>query len=229
MNKKQIEFDWHLVSETAILFQFQLEPCRELSQLIGEVAHAIAVELSDAIMNVTPSHNTLLIDYLPYRVNEAYIVSTVHKHLSQLKVTPEPFETIIVPAYYSPETGLDLAIYEEQGMSLKEVEQCHTEPTYYVSALGFAPGFAFLVGLNQELMLPRLTTPRVHVPKGSVAVADQFSAVYPSDSPGGWNVIARSPLSLFNLASTPHTLFSVGASVRFKPISKRAYLDFAEH
>lgn len=141
--------------------------------------------------------------------------------------------TIELPAYYSPETALDLDRYQAKGMSLDEIIQHHTSQTYSVSAIGFTPGFAFMSDVVNELALPRHSTPRLSVPKGSIAIADTKTAVYPSDSPGGWNIIGNCPLPLFDhsqlknadITQKPLSLLNVGDTVRFIAISKQEFVE----
>ncbi|MDF5425968.1 carboxyltransferase domain-containing protein, partial [Vibrio parahaemolyticus] len=99
----------------------------------------------------------------------------------------------------------------------------HTKTEYAVSAIGFAPGFAFLSDVDTQLHMARLATPRTHVPAGSVGIADSKTAVYPSDSPGGWNIIGKSPLALFS-DSPPFIPFEVGDKVTFNAISKQEFI-----
>ncbi|MEF1306782.1 carboxyltransferase domain-containing protein, partial [Vibrio owensii] len=99
-----------------------------------------------------------------------------------------------------------------------------TKPVYTVSAIGFAPGFAFLSDVSPELNMPRHHTPRTNVPAGSVAIADSKTAVYPSDSPGGWNIIGRTPISLFT-DTPPFIPFEVGDKVTFGSISKQEFVS----
>ncbi|MDW2127669.1 carboxyltransferase domain-containing protein, partial [Vibrio sp. 2033] len=114
--------------------------------------------------------------------------------------------------------------FEEQGIDLGALIDAHTKPVYTVSAIGFAPGFAFLSDVEESIAMPRLKTPRTFVPSGSVGIADSKTAVYPSDSPGGWNIIGRSPLALFS-DTPPFIPFEVGDKVTFYAVSKQEFLE----
>jgi KipI family sensor histidine kinase inhibitor len=113
----------------------------------------------------------------------------------------------------------------EKSMSLQELVQLHTEPEYTICAIGFTPGFAFLSGLNSVLQMPRQSTPRLKVMPGSVGIGGDQTAVYPSTSPGGWNIIGNCPIPLFNPNSEQLSPFRVGDKVKFNSISKQEYLD----
>jgi KipI family sensor histidine kinase inhibitor len=137
---------------------------------------------------------------------------------------------VTIPTYYSKDTALDLSRFEQQGLSLEQVIELHTSTIYQVSAVGFMPGFAFLSDVVPTLQMPRHETPRLSVPKGSVGIADRKTAVYPDQSPGGWNIIGRSPLQMFNSkVSVEHlneaSFFNVGDQVKFEAISRQDFLD----
>ena len=102
----------------------------------------------------------------------------------------------------------------------------HHEHEYRVYAIGFAPGFAYLGQVNEQLATARLATPRAKVPRGAVGIADQQTAVYPSESPGGWNLIGRCPIRMFDPNVMDASKVSVGDRVRFEPIDRETFLEF---
>ncbi|EGQ8129468.1 allophanate hydrolase subunit 1 [Vibrio parahaemolyticus] len=220
----QTKFSIDLVSECSILIRFD-ETISENS--IGQLARAMNQHLSHIVMNIVPSYRTVLIDYLPFRISEFQLVDILHNILVAFDPNKadkaEPNE-ISIPVYYSEETALDLERFEEQGIDLGALIDAHTKPVYTVSAIGFAPGFAFLSDVEDSIAMPRLKTPRTFVPSGSVGIADSKTAVYPSDSPGGWNIIGRSPLSLFS-DTPPFIPFEVGDKVTFYTVSKQEFLE----
>ncbi|GAA3602422.1 allophanate hydrolase subunit 1 [Nonomuraea rosea] len=125
----------------------------------------------------------------------------------------EPVVTI--PVVYD---GADLdSVAESAGISVDEVISRHSGRELVVGWLGFAPGFAYLTGLDPVLELPRLDTPRTSVPAGSVAIAGPYSAVYPTASPGGWRLLGRTSLQVWDVAADPPSLFRPGVRVRFEP------------
>lgn len=218
--------------------QFSISPISECSILIrfddtitvehiGELAHQIVDKLNLIVMNVVPSYRTILIDYLPFRIQEFVILQTLNEIVSRFDVqsmdNKQP-NYISIPVYYSNETALDLDRFQQNGLSMDKLIELHTKPVYTVSAIGFAPGFAFLSDVSPELHMPRHHTPRTNVPAGSVAIADSKTAVYPSDSPGGWNIIGRTPISLFT-DTPPFIPFEVGDKVTFGSISKQEFVS----
>ncbi len=191
------KFSISLISECSIFIKFD----ENISEnAVGELARNIKDTLASIIMNVVPSYQTILIDYLPFRINEKDLVHKLHQMIRQFDTQSlslvQP-NHITIPVYYSEETALDLSRFQDRGLSLDALISLHTQAEYAVSAIGFAPGFAFLSDVDTQLHMPRLATPRTRVPAGSVGIADSKTAVYPSDSPGGWNIIGRSPLPPF--------------------------------
>ncbi|EGA70671.1 Allophanate hydrolase subunit 1 [Vibrio sinaloensis DSM 21326] len=177
-------------------------------------------------MNVTPSFNTILIDYLPHRVSIfefiPYLEKIVTESLLHLPEQPQT-NTIKLPVYYHVEVGPDLIEYEKQGVSLEDVIKLHSEPEYSVGAIGFTAGFAFLTDVSPSLQLPRKTSPRLKVAKGSVAIANNQTAIYPSESPGGWNIIGNCPLDLYDPTSASVLPFSIGDKIKFESISRSEF------
>ncbi|MCR9846705.1 5-oxoprolinase subunit B family protein [Vibrio antiquarius] len=218
------KFSISLISECSIFIKFD----ENISEnAVGELARNIKDTLASIIMNVVPSYQTILIDYLPFRINEKDLVHKLHQMIRQFDTQSlslvQP-NHITIPVYYSEETALDLSRFQDRGLSLDALISLHTQAEYAVSAIGFAPGFAFLSDVDTQLHMPRLATPRTQVPAGSVGIADSKTAVYPSDSPGGWNIIGRSPLHLFS-DTPPFIPFEVGDKVTFSAISKQKFIE----
>ncbi|MCS0415903.1 5-oxoprolinase subunit B family protein [Vibrio diabolicus] len=218
------KFSISLISECSIFIKFD----ENISEnAVGELARNIKDTLASIIMNVVPSYQTILIDYLPFRINEKDLVHKLHQMIRQFDTQSLSLvhpNHITIPVYYSEETALDLPRFQDRGLSLDALISLHTQAEYAVSAIGFAPGFAFLSDVDTQLHMPRLATPRTQVPAGSVGIADSKTAVYPSDSPGGWNIIGRSPLPLFS-DTPPFIPFEVGDKVTFNAISKQKFIE----
>lgn len=127
---------------------------------------------------------------------------------------------IEVPVCYEPEYGLDLEIIAERSnLPPNEIARRHAGAAYQVRCIGFTPGFPYLSGLPKALATPRRAAPRLAVPAGSVAIGGAQTGIYPQVSPGGWNIIGRTPLRLFNVAREPAALFRAGDQVRFVAIT----------
>ncbi|MGH7897927.1 MAG: 5-oxoprolinase subunit PxpB [Candidatus Binatia bacterium] len=124
-----------------------------------------------------------------------------------------------IPVVYGGEIGSDLpSIAARHGLSEEEVIADHSSVLYTVGFLGFTPGFAYLIGLPTALATPRLATPRTRVPAGSVAIGGEYTGIYPRATPGGWSIIGRTDVTLFDFTRDPPALFQAGDQVRFLPI-----------
>jgi len=129
--------------------------------------------------------------------------------------------TVDIPVCYGGRFGPDLDfVAEHNRLSPEEVIRIHTAQPYPIYAVGFAPGFCYLGGLDPRLHTPRLPTPRTRVAAGSVGIAEAQTGVYPADSPGGWRLIGQTPLTLFNPLKTDPFLYQAGDQIRFVPVSQ---------
>jgi KipI family sensor histidine kinase inhibitor len=187
-----------------------------LEQVLGLRAALRRTE-PDGIVELVPAARTLLIRYNRRQLTPERIESLLAE-LRAETAGPEPSREQVVPVRYD---GADLdEVAELSGMSAREVVRRHLAADYTAAFCGFAPGFAYLTGLDPALRLPRRDTPRTRVPAGSVAIADEYSGVYPRSSPGGWRLIGRTDLAVWDLDRDPVTLISPGTRVRFEEIGQ---------
>ena len=134
-----------------------------------------------------------------------------------------------VPVLYGGNYGKDIQrVVQFSGLSESEIIRCHQSGNYLVYFLGFSPGFPYIGGMDQDLTTPRLQTPRKRVPQGSVAIAGGQTGIYPFPSPGGWNLIGRTPLEIFNRSNPKNSLIQMGDRVQFKSISKDEFDQLME-
>ncbi|KJY83924.1 allophanate hydrolase [Vibrio galatheae] len=216
------------VAECSILIRFHCQPNDHLSWVIGEISHYLSNQLGSWVMNVTPSFDSILVDYLPHRISIFEFVPYLEKLVTQALVNmPEAHvpEVIELPVYYDLSVGPDLQQYLDSGLSYEQVVATHTQTEYTVGAIGFSAGFAFLTDVDQSIRRPRKTTPRVSVPKGSVAIANNQTAVYPSETPGGWNIIGNCPVELYHPTEAKLLPFSIGTKVRFLAIDRDRFIE----
>jgi KipI family sensor histidine kinase inhibitor len=180
---------------------------------VAGFARAVVRARHAAITEVVPGAQSVLV-----RARSDEPDGGIRAWLAQLLPEPpadRPDETVEIPVTYD---GADLAaVAEATGCSVEVVVSRHHQATYVCAFCGFAPGFAYLRGLDPALVLPRRTTPRTRVPAGAVAIADRYSAVYPSGSPGGWHVIGHTDAPLWDARREPPALIAPGAAVRFVP------------
>ncbi|MBR9885844.1 MAG: 5-oxoprolinase subunit PxpB, partial [Oceanospirillales bacterium] len=194
-------------------------------QISAQVQSAVSETerlLGDALIDLVPSYASLLVIYDPYKIDHLEARRRLLQ-LSDLSNLDDATEGALIklPVWYSPESGPELeALAQKAHMSVEEVIALHASTEYRVYAIGFAPGFAYLGQVDERLAAPRLSTPRQAVPRGSVAIADRQTAIYPSTSPGGWNLIGRCPTRMFDPDATPCMPVQVGDRVSFEPITK---------
>lgn len=180
---------------------------------------ALRARRPEGVLELVPAALTLLVRFDPTRTSVARLRADLGgiRHDDQSTTRQRP-DTVVVPVRYD---GPDLLeVCAATGLSRAEVIRRHVRGEYTVAFCGFAPGFAYLTGLDPALHLPRLSSPRASVPAGSVALADLYTGVYPRSSPGGWRLIGTSQSSFWDVDREPPTLLSPGARVRFEVIGR---------
>jgi len=215
-----------VAGENALILYFGNTTAPEISAQVQQASKKLTVALGDFIIDQVTSYASLLLIFDPLRIDQLEVRGIIMATLdtkSHAETDPTESQSTIVelPVYYSEESGPELSlISQSSGLSIEEVIALHQSLTYRVYAIGFAPGFAFLGQVDERIAAPRLSTPRLKVPRGAVGIADRQTAIYPSVSPGGWNLIGLCPTRMFDPNSTPHMPVSVGDEVRFKGITK---------
>ena len=175
------------------------------------LAHQLRSSLN-GLVEAVPGHDTLLLQWQAGRLGEAELRSVLAT-AAKGAVEQQGVDAIEIQIVYD---GEDLAaVAKATGHSVAEVIDLHSSAEYEAAFCGFAPGFAYLVGLPPELHLPRRSNPRTRVPRGSVAIAGEYSGVYPGVSPGGWHLLGTTRLRLFDPSSDAPALINPGAKVRF--------------
>ena len=169
------------------------------------------------VVNVHPAYASILIDFDPLRIRHRDIERTAAELFAQAVSAPLPEpRSVEIPVIYGGADGPDLeAVAELTGHTPDEVVALHSGAEYLVYFLGFSPGFPYLGGMPESIAAPRLETPRRRVPAGSVAIGGRQTGVYPLASPGGWRIIGRTPLRLFDPEGDPPVLLRMGDHVRF--------------
>ncbi|MGR5095095.1 5-oxoprolinase subunit PxpB [Vibrio maritimus] len=215
------------VSESALLLTFASRIDTALPTKIASIANQLEQAFSDSITNCTPSYTTLLIEFHPIRCSANEIIQFVEGNSAKDEIDEGTLgKPIMLPTYYGEEVAPDLLALEASlSLSREDIVMHHTSTIYSVCAIGFAPGFAFLAELPEQIRAPRHVTPRSFVPKGSVGIANNQTAVYPNDTPGGWQIIGNCPLTLFEQTSPDQSLLKVGDRVQFHAISKQKFLS----
>jgi KipI family sensor histidine kinase inhibitor len=172
------------------------------------------------ILNLHPAYTSVLIDFDPRLRSHAEVEALVRERLASHADAPQPEpRRVEIPVHYGGANGPDLGeVARHAGLTVERVVELHAAAEYLVYFVGFATCFPYLGGLPPELATPRLAAPRKHVPEGSVAIGGPQAGVYPLPSPGGWRLIGRTHLKLFDPSASPPPLLRMGDRIRFVPV-----------
>ena len=188
-----------------------LVECEDLGQVMA-LHRALVQRRPQGVVDLVPAARTVLLTF-EAGTDHARLAEEVTATDLDTAVPPEEQAEVVIEVTYD---GADLAeVAGLTGLSADEVVRRHQESRYVVAFTGFAPGFAYLAGGDPALVVPRRSTPRTRVPAGSVALAGEFTGVYPREGPGGWQLIGRTGAPLWDLRRDPPALLSPGTRVRF--------------
>jgi KipI family sensor histidine kinase inhibitor len=200
----------------------------DVNARVHALARAVGRRLGPLVLEVVPSYASLLVVFDPLRIDRARLearVAALAGDVEGIRAAP-PRRVVEVPVCYGGDLGPDLEdVARVTGLAAGEVIARHAAPVYRVYLLGFTPGFPYLGGMDPALSCPRLPSPRLRVPAGSVAVAGAQTGVYPVESPGGWRLLGRTPLRLFDPSPGARRpfLLAAGDGLRFVPVDRARF------
>ena len=199
----------------------------EVIKLFNFIQESVKSKKIKGILNCTPSYNKLIINFELGQIKSKQIVEFISSSDFSKTTLSEKNKVVEIPICYDEEFAFDLKRLEDKTkLSFKEIIKKHLNTDFFVYMIGFVPGQPFLGDLNKKLYHDRLDTPRVKINKGSVGIVEKFCTIYTFESPGGWNIIGRTPLDLFNINKKNTSILSPGDSVKFKSITKKDLLSF---
>ncbi|WP_089341321.1 5-oxoprolinase subunit PxpB [Burkholderia singularis] len=202
------------LGDTAIVCETPPPATLECQRRVWAVAHAATGW--QHVVDVVPGMNNLTIVFDPLATTADALTPLMKAAWRDADGVAESSREIEIPVDYGGEFGPDLdAVAKHTGLAADEIVRRHAGGSYIVFFLGFQPGFAYMGGLESALHTPRRAMPRVEVPAGSVGIGGEQTGIYPAAAPGGWQLIGRTPLTLFDPARTPPTLLQPGDRVRF--------------
>ncbi|HJA37292.1 MAG TPA: 5-oxoprolinase subunit PxpB [Firmicutes bacterium] len=210
--------------DSAVTVEFGNRIDDQLNGAVHAFASAVEALGHPAIREVVPTYRSATVHYLPHLLEYAALVQLL-RPLTETQGGAGPFGAPVeIPVLYGGPWGPDLEeVAAHCGMTPEQVIAAHSAPCYRIYMLGFTPGFPYLGGMDPRLATPRRKEPRIRIPAGSVGIAGSQTGVYPIESPGGWQLIGRTPLRLFDLGSDPPILLQAGRSIRFVPIDEPTY------
>ena len=211
--------------DASLLIQFEQVISPEVNQKIAAAAKLIRAQQISGIIDMIPTYCSLLINYNPLVISyealfkrvESIVRMESHSEAGKKKVWE-------IPVVYGGAYGPDLsAIAEHAGISEEEVIKIHSSKDYLM--LGFLPGFTYLGGLDEKIHTPRLASPRVRIPAGSVGIGGSQTGIYPMDSPGGWQLMGMTPVKTYDPDRETPILVEAGDYIRFVPVTEEKYLE----
>lgn len=209
-------------SDSALFITFGDSISLETHRRVVSLFRAVESLRDPRIRNLHPAYTSLLIDFDPLNLTHDQLESLVTPLIRQsLPLNSEAGGSIEIPVCYEGEFSPDLAtVAQHSSLTEEQVITTHSGGDYFVYFLGFSPGFAYLGGLARQLHVPRLATPRKQVNAGSVGIAGAQTGIYPNNSPGGWQLIGRTPLRMFDASADPPSRLQPGGRVRFRRIDR---------
>ncbi|MEP0847066.1 MAG: 5-oxoprolinase subunit PxpB [Phycisphaerae bacterium] len=212
---------WNWASERHLRISLPAADAERAQARVRRALAALERGRPPGLVEITPAYGTLLLEFDLRTLDEERALAETRRVLSRADDVPDaaPRSVIEIPICYEPPCAPDAEdVARLHGLDVRDVARLHAEPGYVVHFIGFAPGFAYLGGLPKQLATPRLQTPRVRVPAGSVGIAGEQTGIYPRASPGGWRLIGRTPLVMFDARREKPSLLTVGDRVRFRPV-----------
>jgi inhibitor of KinA len=211
--------------EDALVVEFGHAVDPAINDRVYALAEVVGSANNGSVIELVPTYRSLLVQYDIEQSTAADMTTFLNDLISTADITQDKNENVPrqiyeLPVTYGGEHGEDLQdVADHAGMSTDQVIAIHSGTEYRVFMLGFAPGFPYLGGMDERIATPRLASPRVRVPAGSVGIAETQTGVYPMASPGGWRLIGNTPVSLFDPSLEPPVPFLPGSFIRFVPVS----------
>ena len=218
------------ISEQAFLLDFGTDIDIKTNNYVLSFAERIFKEIEKdnylEIKNCVPSYNKILIQFNPSSTKKLKILDFLHSIDIKKIITDKDKKIVEMPICYDDEFALDIDdIAAKKQIKKADIIDLHVSTKFYVYMIGFMPGLPFMGNLDERLSVPRKATPRIHVPAGSVGIVDNLCVIYPDNSPGGWNIIGRTPQRLFFKEKNNPNLLNPGYFLKFKPISKKQFRE----
>ena len=211
--------------ENAITMEFGKTISKDINKKIRQTLQVLKDKKVDGIIDFLPTYVSILINYDSLKLSFDELVKILEESVpTDDNSTDEKVRLIEIPTIYGKEYGPDLEfVSKNASLSEDEVIKIHTGTDYLVYMMGFSPGFTYLGGMDERIATPRLKTPRLKIPAGSVGIAANQTGMYPSDSPGGWQLIGRTPVKLFDPNKTPSVFINAGDYIRYVQIDETKF------
>ena len=235
MQSQRPTFQIQLLGDHAIVYKINTGQLKDLDANLLEFTQFMMDEKVNGIKDIILAYDTLTLvyDILQFDSNPFLFAHTILEKFNASKKSLNMIENksiIEIPVCYDPSLGIDLQnAVKASNCSMDELIQQHSDKIYTVYCLGFLPGFAYMGDVPDAIQLPRHPSPRSKVLAGSVGIAGKQTGIYPMNSPGGWQIIGRTPIKIFDPTSTTLTLFKAGDRINFKPIDLELFHTLNTH
>jgi KipI family sensor histidine kinase inhibitor len=214
-----------VASVDSLIIYFGNEISQDIASKVKKAFENIMALKDEGLIEIIPSYTSIFITYDIFIYDFISVQERIKASINSDILDEVSNKTVNIDVYYGKEVALDLEnISIKTLLSIDEIISIHSSKLYDVYAIGFLPGFAYLGSVDKKISMPRLSSPRKVIPKGSLAVADTQTAIYPMDSPGGWNIIGKTAMELFDKKLESLSPLSVGNKVKFNPITKEEFL-----
>ncbi|ARJ49915.1 5-oxoprolinase subunit PxpB [Staphylococcus lutrae] len=221
------------ISEQAFMIYFKAEISEDVYNQVNRVASYLRTQQHLHIKEVVPSYRAIMVYFDGLHTNYETLIQALqleHFGNKQAQLYDKQSRVVNIPVIYGGKWGPDIDIVAaHHDLTIDEVIQYHTETFYLIYMIGFMPGFPFLGGLNPKLHTPRKEEPRIKIDAGSVGIANNQTGLYPSDSPGGWQIIGRTPIDIYNPRRHPKILYQPGDKVKFYSIDEETFLHIQSY
>lgn len=219
-----------LFGSNSILLVWDANINLAISKEIIALNRLLKTEFSKEIVATNFAYHELAL-YLNNETNESELISSIEKFINNLstKIESENSTIFKIPVCYDESFGWDIdEVCKTKDLKIEKLIEIHTKPIYPVHFIGFLPGFPYLGGLDKKIATPRKSTPRQKILAGAVGIAGSQTGIYTIDSPGGWNIIGRTPLKLFDVQQENPVLLQPGNSIKFESINLATYSEITK-
>lgn len=227
-------YSFYPLGDSAVLIQFESIVSESVHRQVTAATRRIEENPFPGFIECIPSFNSAAIYYEFHNIRKpdgfdtvfAYVCSMLEQCMTadEAAKVSAVYDVVEIPVCYGGEHGPDLEFVADMNrLTPEDVIRIHSSHRYLIYVIGFAPGFPYVGGIPESIAAPRKKTPRLQIPRGSVGIAGTQTGIYPIETPGGWQIIGRTPLALFRPEAQPPSLLNGGQYIRFRPIDVEEY------